>query len=474
MMTLTVDADTKMTVDLDAVDAVEYECWNPDTSFDHDVEDEDAVVVGGGGHEEVDVKGQHLQSNNLNLCLSGSVQQLVSPSITTSSTSSRTSESRSHSALEIQDEGLRSSAGRGQHHRGHHRARKAVEERRERDEVAVTVSTHQHQSSSTTRSTSTTKMKPKDDPRSSFAEERRMLIEERERLAEERQKLEIALAKARKHDELLHHDLHHAERKVLQKAEEDSKPRIFQEVESVLTGEDKNLWEASVAARLGVGTLSNSEFEERSQRELRRKVKELAELDTKIKEKLARCFSELKIVEHDVRVEEERNAISNLITRELSEFKEDWRRKAQEERDARTEAVTLEHARLESNFPVFVIGDGDPVPLNADGDDHSLDGIERFIASAEAGQLQQRKPTSTGFRPPHDQQAHIERHGRGNVRARPPAPGASIPPVSQRAAASFVSPPKRVVMKEDAEEDAELELLYARNVGRLARLERLI
>lgn len=61
--------------------------------------------------------------------------------------------------------------------------------------------------------------------------------------------------------------------------------------------------------------------------------------------------------------------ISNLVAKEISGFKEEFRQKMREDEAAKTRIRVLEKSRLESQFPVYVVGDGDPVPLDTEDPD---------------------------------------------------------------------------------------------------------
>ncbi len=106
-------------------------------------------------------------------------------------------------------------------------------------------------------------------------------------------------------------------------------------VQAFLSPLDSRYAHEGVLKRVGLGPASNEEYEDRSTREVRRKMRDLDEIGRGIKEQLKNCWTEIRIVEHDVKKEEERNMVSNLITQEIAQFKEDWRLKMREEDEAK-------------------------------------------------------------------------------------------------------------------------------------------
>ncbi|CAD7936781.1 unnamed protein product [Amoebophrya sp. A120] len=290
-------------------------------------------------------------------------------------------------------------------------------------------------------------------------EEQRRLEKERKALRAERKKLEHERRLFEESRKRMQADRLDAElyRRQVDDDEMRSRTKIVEVVDSKLRDDDKQLREAAVVARLGLGALSNQEFADRSEREVRRKVqvKELTDLGTNVKDKLSKCWAELRIVEHDVKLEEEKNAISGLIAKELRDFKEDWRKKAREEEQASLRAQTLEQARLESAFPVFVVGDGDPVKLQRDNDGF-LDEDERFLAASLPVVEEMKRVAPASGR------------SRADLLSKPDL---SLSPVYQRANSAMKKQPDWEV---DADEDDEIAWMYEKNVGRLARLDRLL
>jgi len=88
--------------------------------------------------------------------------------------------------------------------------------------------------------------------------ERRLLRQERKRLERERSLFEESRRR-----------IQSEEVRILQRQDG---PKILETVDAALRDDDRELREAAVVARLGLGALSNAEFADRSERELRRKV----------------------------------------------------------------------------------------------------------------------------------------------------------------------------------------------------------
>lgn len=90
----------------------------------------------------------------------------------------------------------------------------------------------------------------------------------------------------------------------------------------------------SVLRRAGQSLLDDNLFEKHAKMEAQGALSELEEFQQRIREQTARCWGQYHATAEEIRAQQERDAISELVTRELDRFKDEQKRKeeAEEER----------------------------------------------------------------------------------------------------------------------------------------------
>jgi len=90
----------------------------------------------------------------------------------------------------------------------------------------------------------------------------------------------------------------------------------------------------TVLRRAGLAVLTDEEFDKKAKIEAQGAMSDLQEMQARIREQQTRCWVQYNATAQEIRAQQERDAISELVTQELERFKEEQRRKeeAEEER----------------------------------------------------------------------------------------------------------------------------------------------
>lgn len=83
--------------------------------------------------------------------------------------------------------------------------------------------------------------------------------------------------------------------------------------------------------RVGIGVLTNEEFEQRSIREVRKMQADLAEISKNARAQLSQCWGQYHVTAEEIRSKKEQELVSEMVTKELDVFKQELKRREETE-----------------------------------------------------------------------------------------------------------------------------------------------
>lgn len=100
------------------------------------------------------------------------------------------------------------------------------------------------------------------------------------------------------------------------------------------TGPQSETRHESVLRRAGQSVLTDDEFEKKTKIETEGALSDLEQMQRRIREQQARCWGQYHATAEEIRAQQEKDAISELVAKELDRFKDEQKRKeeAEEER----------------------------------------------------------------------------------------------------------------------------------------------